>query len=630
MDMKKLLLLITTICFVTMLQAQVSKTVQVDTAGGLAPALTAIEKSTITNITITGNIDARDFVTMHDMNVLSTIDISETKIAAFTYNKASTIPHGAFSHDLNLTSIILPSSVTSIQWDAFGFCENLTTIDIPSTVMSIDIDAFLGCPGLINIDANNPTYSSIDGVLFNKNQDEILRCPTSKTGNYVIPATVKSIGFGVFFNDSNLTSITILSYINYIYLPFRGCKGIRSIIIYSITPPFLSPLDDQGIFDDINKTNCILYVPFGTRSAYQTSSHWNEFINIVEMGSWNLDSSICLSSKDKSSININNLTKGNWTARTSASWLTLSNKSGLSGDSLVITATANTATTPRSTYLAIITNGIIDSIKVTQLAGDTVLTLSKATISFTDTLSTKKVFVSANAPWSATANVSWLTISPATGMGSDSLVITAMANTTTTPRSTYITVKTNGISDSIKVTQNAIDTLSLSKAILSFTDTLNSKKVFISTNAPWSASADVSWLTISPASGTASDSITITAQANTTNVARTGTITITSQTSVTLKAAVQQTITVTQAANSGTPIVEITNERITLYPNPANSSFSVNTNANIEIYNLSSQLILTTKAVNNEPISLKDVPSGVYFVKIITASGVVTKSLVIQ
>jgi hypothetical protein len=39
----------------------------------------------------------------------------------------------------------------------------------------------------INVDANNPNYSSIDGVWFNKLQDILIQYPAGKTGNYTIP-----------------------------------------------------------------------------------------------------------------------------------------------------------------------------------------------------------------------------------------------------------------------------------------------------------------------------------------------------------------------------------------------------------------------------------------------------------
>ena len=89
------------------LQAQVSKTVNC-TAGALSTLLTVTEQNTVTNLTLTGTIDARDFKTMRDnMPVLAVIDMGAATIAVYTgtagTNKtnttygANTIPDFAFS-----------------------------------------------------------------------------------------------------------------------------------------------------------------------------------------------------------------------------------------------------------------------------------------------------------------------------------------------------------------------------------------------------------------------------------------------------------------------------------------------------------------------------------------------------
>ena len=73
-------------------------------------------------------------------------------------------------------------------------------------------------------------------------------------------------------------------------------------------------------------------------------------------------------------------------------------------------------------------------------------------------------------------------------------------------------------------------------------------------------------------------------------------------------------------------------ESIILFPNPAKSTFTINAinKAMVEIYNLNSQLMVTISANGNEPISLKDIPVGIYFVKIINDSGVVIKRLLVE
>ena len=81
--MKTIILLLFSLCYTVMLQAQVSKTVIV-TPGGLSTALTPRELNTITNLTLTGTIDARNFKTMKDnMPVLAELDLSKVSIVEY-------------------------------------------------------------------------------------------------------------------------------------------------------------------------------------------------------------------------------------------------------------------------------------------------------------------------------------------------------------------------------------------------------------------------------------------------------------------------------------------------------------------------------------------------------------------
>ena len=88
-----------------------------------------------------------------------------------------TIPDGitnigdySFRDCTSLTSVKIPDSVLSIGNYAFYNSDNLTSITIPNNVMSIGECAFDGCTSLttINVDSENAYYTSVDGVLFNK------------------------------------------------------------------------------------------------------------------------------------------------------------------------------------------------------------------------------------------------------------------------------------------------------------------------------------------------------------------------------------------------------------------------------------------------------------------------------
>ncbi|MGC9151662.1 MAG: leucine-rich repeat domain-containing protein [Microbacter sp.] len=220
-----------------MLQATVSKTVNV-TAGGLSTALTSTELSTVTNLTITGTIDARDFVTMRDnMPSLAVLDISAVNIAAYNGNggtftntsyPVNILPEYSFYIQANgqgktsLTSITIPSSVTSIGDWAFFNCNGLTSITIPSSVTSIGGGVFADCYHLTSIIIPS-SVTSIGGEAF-------VNC--NGLTSITIPSSVTSIGGGVFQGCVGLTSIAIPSSITSIgYGVFEGCSGLTSITI---------------------------------------------------------------------------------------------------------------------------------------------------------------------------------------------------------------------------------------------------------------------------------------------------------------------------------------------------------------------------------------------------------------
>ncbi|MFZ2657051.1 MAG: leucine-rich repeat protein [Victivallales bacterium] len=109
------------------------------------------------------------------------------------------------------TSVVIPSSVTSIGNYAFSTCRYLTAI---------------------TVDELNPSYSSVDGILFNKSKTTLICCPQGKKGSYTIPDSVTSIGEGAFEYCRGLTSITIPDSVTSIGEgAFEYCRGLTSITI---------------------------------------------------------------------------------------------------------------------------------------------------------------------------------------------------------------------------------------------------------------------------------------------------------------------------------------------------------------------------------------------------------------
>lgn len=144
-----------------------------------------------------------------------------------------------------MTSVTIPSSVTSIELGAFEYCSNLTSLTISNSVTSIGNYAFQDCIGLTSV---------------------------------TIPESVTSIGGGV----------------------FRGCSSLTSV-----TVEWSDPI---GVSSDAFSKKDTLYVPIGTRSLYEAADGWKDFQEIIEMPfSFNTpDASVCLRQKIKLPIELMN------------------------------------------------------------------------------------------------------------------------------------------------------------------------------------------------------------------------------------------------------------------------------------------------------------------------------------
>ncbi len=100
--------------------------------------------------------------------------------------------------------------VTSIGGWAFQDCDNLNSVTIPSSVTDIGFRAFGYCDSLvsINVDSGNMSFSSSDGILYDKTRGTLLCCPGGKT-SVTIPSSVKSLGESAFSDSFSLVSINV-------------------------------------------------------------------------------------------------------------------------------------------------------------------------------------------------------------------------------------------------------------------------------------------------------------------------------------------------------------------------------------------------------------------------------------
>ena len=99
----------------------------------------------------------------------------------------------------SITSVSIPSSVTSIGESAFENCHSLTSVTIPNSVTSIGESAFYNCSNLTSVTIPS-SITEIKNYTF---------CNCSNLTSVTIPSSVTTIGQSAFKKCSGLTSVTI-------------------------------------------------------------------------------------------------------------------------------------------------------------------------------------------------------------------------------------------------------------------------------------------------------------------------------------------------------------------------------------------------------------------------------------
>ena len=156
-------------------------------------------------------------------------------------SKLTSIGCYAFSNCDSLTSVTIPEGVVSIYGYAFDFCDSLTSIRIPDSVTSINDDAFYRCFKLmsISVSENNPSYSSVDGILYDKSKENIIYVPKAIFGDIVIPNGVTRIGKNMFSSCSYLKSIKMPDSVMSIdEEAFEFCISLESINVSENNPNY--------------------------------------------------------------------------------------------------------------------------------------------------------------------------------------------------------------------------------------------------------------------------------------------------------------------------------------------------------------------------------------------------------
>ena len=180
-----------------------------------------------------------------------------------------------YINDKEITSIEIPSNVTTLGQYVFQECREFTSLTLPSSITEIGEGAFEGCSGLTSL--NLPASISEIG------EGAFEGCSGLTSLN--LPASISEIGDFAFSDCSGLTSLNLPDGITEIgEYAFYQCSGLTSIYVYAEKVPKIY----SSTFSECDTKKCTVYVPMGNHDDYRLS-YFGYFENIVEFDATGID-----------------------------------------------------------------------------------------------------------------------------------------------------------------------------------------------------------------------------------------------------------------------------------------------------------------------------------------------------
>lgn len=208
----------------------------------------------------------------------------------------------AFEKCWNLASVTFPSSLVTIGGSAFSECPNLASVTFQSGLTSIGSSAFFACRSLTNVTFPS-SLTEIGNNAFNMCGFKTLTLPSGLTKigkeafadcirlkSLTLSPSLTSIGVEAFGGLGNLRTLTIPSGLTSIdslkkydnefeesYLGIFVAPSMESVYV-----GWQIPIPAGDFFKGCDISKCTLYVPLGTKQAYAETEVWRDYGEIKE------------------------------------------------------------------------------------------------------------------------------------------------------------------------------------------------------------------------------------------------------------------------------------------------------------------------------------------------------------
>ena len=273
-------------------------------------------------------------------------------------------------------------------------------------------------------------------------------CELRKMTSITLPKSVTEIGERAFASSKSLTNFTV------------AWKDARSI-----------PNIQANVFDDVTLSDVTLYVPEGMVDTYKAKNVWKDF-DIQETPpilSAALTDAAPMAWTAGSTKQIKVQGNKKWKAAIPAAaqtWLEFAGGDGITivsespDTTLTVKAkNANGITAARTAMLDFVFEdgsgpATPVTVAVTQEAFSPTFSVTPATLTFTFDGEDKALTVTANRPWTAQCDASWITLSALSGTGNGTITVTAPAYEDEQPRTANIFFVSGALKETVTVTQN--------------------------------------------------------------------------------------------------------------------------------------------------------------------------------